>query len=41
MFPSIDDPHKTIIFMRSENKIREAEISISEDENINDNMDKP
>ena len=41
MFPSIDDPHKTIIFMRSEDKIKEAEKSILEDGNRNDNRDKP
>ena len=41
MFPSMDDPPKTIIFIRSEDKIRKLETSISEDENINDNKDKP
>ena len=41
MFPSIDDPHKTIIFIRSEIKSREAEKSISEDGDRKDNMDKP
>ena len=41
MFPSIDDPHKTTIFIRSEDMSKEAEKSISGDVNRKDNMDKP
>jgi hypothetical protein len=41
MFTRIDDPHKTTIFISSENIRIEAEKSSSEDGNRKEKMDKP